>query len=121
MNDKITPPALPLTREDLRGMLCNAYGESCFEPNPAPFELWLEEASSVGRDVGLQYIAGEFETYAGACLEAYLAGRPGRVVHKPVRFKSSVPNYRAPTIDPAVAADIKRISRAILAQRNKEA
>lgn len=102
--------------ENLIAIFSRTDSPACFEADPRPYKLQLQGPGELDDELGILYQAGDFETLAGAELEAKLAGRPAVITHSPYRFKASVPPYRAPTIDPNVAAEIKAIAAALNAQ-----
>lgn len=102
--------------ENLIAIFARTDSPACFEADPRPYKLQIEGAEPLDVELGILYWAGDFETLAGAELEANLAGRPAVITHSPYRFKATVPPYRARTIDPKVAAEIKAIAAALNAQ-----
>ena len=102
--------------ENLIAIFSRTDGAASLEADPRPYKLQLQGPGELDAALGILYQAGDFETLAGAELEANLAGRPAVITHSPYRFKATVPPYRARTIDPKVAAEIKAIAATLNAQ-----
>lgn len=94
----------------------NTYAIRCFEADPKPYKLWLCEETTIGQALGILHQAGEFATFEGACLGAYLQNARGQITFQPVRFKPGVQRLPAP-IPEETKREIAELGRQWLALR----
>jgi len=95
----------------------NTYGAGCFEADPKPYKLWLCEETTIGQALGILHRAGEFATFEGACLEAYLQNARGSITLQPVRFKPGVKRIAPQPIPETTKREIAQLGRQWLALR----